>query len=540
MLHFSITKKLAILLILFAGVYYALPNMLPEDMREKLPEFMSKDTVNLGLDLQGGSHMVIQVDVPAVNKRAYENLEDSIKRVFREGAGENENEGESGRIPYNNISVQDDHVVVELDGSTDKALVEKLLKDEIKDILVYNDDSAPNVYIIKYTDIYLFNLRNHAVEQTLEILRMRVDEFGVSEPAIQRQGDDRVIVELPGIEDSARAKSIIGRTAQLSFHLVDDSVNPYAYEKRRPPMGTILRYEEDVDSAGNKVRTPLILKKRASLGGENLSGASSGFTQQNESAVFISFDSKGTRQFADLTTKQVGKRMAIVLDGVVMSAPVLREPILGGTASITGSFTPKEAQDLAMVLRSGALPAPVKFAEERTIGPSLGQDSIEAGKTAVIVGFIGVMIMMLIFYQWFGLVANISLLFNVILIVGFMTLLGATMTMPGIAGIVLTIGMAVDANVLIFERIKEEYKLTKSPYRALETGFSSAYGTILDANITTLVAAIVLFTMGSGPIKGFALTLSVGIASSMFTAIMVTRLILSQWLHAKRPKTLNI
>lgn len=519
-------------MVILCSFYYAIPNFLPESVRDSLPEFMSKETVNLGLDLQGGSHMVIQVDVPAVYTRAYENLEDTVKRAFRDA--------EHGRIKYRNISVLEDAVIIELDPSEDLENVETLLRTEVRNILAYQSDKTPYVYTLKFTDIHLDTMRDNAVAQTLEILRLRVDEFGVAEPAIQRQGLDRIIVELPGIDDVERAKSIIGRTAQLSFHLVDDTKNAYSYMGRRAPLGYMTRYEVIVDDSGRETKIPLLLKKRASLGGENLSSASSGFTQQNESAVFITFDAKGTRQFANLTTKHVGKRMAIVLDGVVMSAPVLREPILGGTASITGSFTPKEAQDLAMILRSGALPAPVKFAEERTIGPSLGADSIVAGQIAVIVGFIAVMILMVIFYWGFGLVANVALLLNLVLIVGFMTAIGATMTMPGIAGIVLTIGMAVDANVLIFERIKEEYKKSKTPYKALESGFSSAYSTILDANITTLVAAIVLFMMGSGPIKGFALTLSVGIASSMFTAVMVTRFILAQWLQIKRPKTLRV
>lgn len=519
-------------MVLVMGLYYALPNVLTEAQRANLPEFFSKDTVNLGLDLQGGSHMVIQVDVPAVYARAYENLEDTVKRTFRDAEG--------GRVKFRNISANKDSIIVEIDPSENTERVEKLLRTEVQNILVYTSNDAANIYTIKFTETHLDTMRNNAVSQTLEILRLRVDEFGVAEPAIQRQGLDRVIVELPGIDDVERAKSIIGRTAQLSFHLVDDTKNAYSYMGRRAPLGYIVRYEISKDASGREMKTPLLLKKRASLGGENLSGATSGFTQQSESAVFISFDSKGTRQFADLTTKHVGKRMAIVLDGVVMSAPVLREPILGGTASITGHFTPKEAQDLAMILRSGALPAPVKFAEERTIGPSLGADSIEAGKVAVMVGFIAVMILMMIFYQGFGLVANFALLFNLVLIVGFMTAIGATMTMPGIAGIVLTIGMAVDANVLIFERIKEEYKKTKSPFKALESGFGSAYSTILDANITTLIAAVVLFMVGSGPVKGFALTLSVGIASSMFTAIMVTRYILAEWVRIKRPKTLKV
>ena len=528
MLHFSLTKKLAIAAVLLAGLYYALPNMLSTSVRDIFSGYIHTETVNLGLDLQGGSHMVLQVDLPVVEKRAYENLEDTIKRILRDVDGD--------RVAYRLLQIESDSVTFSLVDTIQSLRVKERLMEEVRGIEVFEKEGA---FIVQFSKAHREQMKQDALEQTLEILRMRVDEFGVAEPAIQRQGDDRVIIELPGIDDVARAKDIIGRTAQLSFHLVDDRRDATTYQRRRAPIGYMLAYEEHVDHLGQVVKTPYILKKRASLTGQNLSGASSGFTENGEAAVFINFDSKGTRQFADLTTRHVGERMAIVLDGKVYSAPVLREPILGGTASITGNFKPKEAQDLAMILRSGALPAPVMFAQERTVGPSLGQDSIDAGKNAIVVGFVMVLIFMLMFYRGFGLAANVALLFNVVLILGFMTMIGATMTLPGMAGIVLTIGMAVDANVLIFERIKEEYRQSKSPRKAMERGFSSAYGTILDANITTLIAAIVLFAMGSGPIKGFALTLSVGIASSMFTAIMITRLLLATWLHKAKPKTLK-
>lgn len=529
MLQYSLAKKLTVFAVLLAALYYAVPNVMDEQTRNNLPEWMNKETVNLGLDLQGGSHMVLQVDLETVLKRAYENMEDEVRNVLRDGK---KNYG------YRTLSAFEDRVTTVLTDASEVDAVSDLIEDEITGVEVSTEGVA---LTIQFTEANKELMRRDAVGQTLEILRSRVDEFGVAEPLIQRQGADRIIIELPGIDDVERAKSIIGRTALLSFHLVDEERDARDYINRRPPPGRVLMYEKMIDDSGQEIKVPYLLKKRASITGYNLANASSGFNQNGENAVFIRFDAKGTRQFGELTTKHVGRRMAIVLDGEVYSAPSLREPILGGNASITGRFTSAETQDLAMILRAGALPAPVKFAEERSVGPSLGADSVEAGKNAIIIGFIAVMILMVIFYQGFGLAANVALLFNVVLIIGFMTAIGATMTLPGMAGIVLTIGMAVDANVLIFERIREEFKARKiSVAKAVESGFASAYSTILDANITTLIAAIVLFAMGSGPIKGFALTLSVGIASSMFTAIMVTRLIITLWVQVKRPKTLRV
>ena len=529
MLQYSLTKKLLVLVVLLTALYYALPNVLSPDTRNNLPEWMSKETVNLGLDLQGGSHMVLQVDVETVFKRAYENMEDEVRIALRD-------EGED--LGYRTLSALEDRVVLVMTEYDSVSPARALLQKSIRGVKFEEDGLS---LAIQFTEEEKNTMRHQAVGQTLEILRSRVDEFGVAEPLIQRQGADRIIIELPGIDDVERAKSIIGRTALLSFHMVDEDRDVNRYIGRRPPPGRVVMYEKMTDDAGQEVKIPYLLKKRASLTGYNLANASSGFTQTGEHAVFIRFDAKGTRQFGELTTKHVGSRMAIVLDGEVYSAPVLREPILGGSASISGNFNTTEAQDLAMILRAGALPAPVKFAEERSVGPSLGADSVAAGQNAIVIGFIAVMALMMVFYKGFGLAANVALLFNVVLIIGFMTAIGATMTLPGMAGIVLTIGMAVDANVLIFERIREEYKNSKTTVaKAVQEGFASAYSTILDANITTLIAAIVLFAMGSGPIKGFALTLSVGIASSMFTAIMVTRLLLTLWVQHRRPKTLKV
>ncbi len=528
MLNFPLWKKLMVATILVWSLFAALPNLLSTESHSELPSFLPSKTVNLGLDLQGGSHLVLQVDMDTALKQSYENLEEEIKSILR-----NRNTGT--RIGYRGMRSHIEQGIAftivnadEVQGAAQK------LRKTLSGVMVLTEGSTVTV---TYTVEQLHQMRRHALEQTLEILRMRVDEFGVSEPLIQRQGDDRVIIELPGITDVGRAKSIVGRTAQLTFHLVDEN----ARAGHRLPAGTGIFYENIRDENGDIIqKIPYFLRKRPALTGENLNKAGSAFDEYGNPVVSISFDSRGTRKFGEMTKNNVGRRMAIVLDGAVYSAPVLREPILGGSAQISGNFSVTEANDLSTVLRAGALPAPIEIVEERTVGPSLGQDSIDAGRVAVVYGFIIVLILMVIFYGGFGLAANVALLFNVALILAVMTTLGATLTLPGIAGIVLTIGMAVDANILIFERIREETRRGLTPMIAMDTGFRSAFTTILDANITTLIAAVVMFGMGSGPIKGFALTLSVGIVSSMFTAILVTRWILLTWLLKTRPKELKI
>ena len=524
MLKFPLWKKAAVWLTLLASILVALPTIMSAEYRDKIPDFIPHKPINLGLDLQGGSHLVLEVDIPAALVRAYENLEDEARDILRRDQG--------GRILFRDMRSAPDKGVsfTVFEASQQQRAADALRKALPNDITITRDGDTFN---LSFRPESLNDLREHALEQTLEILRMRVDEFGVSEPLIQREGENRIIIELPGISDVERAKRVIGRTAQLTFHLVDETAEANGQGFRRPPPGSAIFYEK---SSNGEPGRPYVLKKRPALTGDNLAKADASFDQFGNPAVTIGFDATGTRKFATLTTDNVGKRMAIVLDGVVYSAPVLREPILGGRAEISGSFTVQETRDLAMILRAGALPAPVKIAEERTIGPSLGQDSIDAGRIAVVLGFVAVLVLMVVFYQWWGMAANVALFFNVVLIIAIMTLLGATMTLPGIAGIVLTIGMAVDANVLIFERIREEAQRGMTPMVAMETGFKSAYGTIWDANLTTLIAAVVLFGMGSGPIKGFALTLSVGILSSMFTAILVTRMILVAWLFRKRPR----
>jgi len=510
MLKFSLFSKVSIFAILAWAFFNALPNFVSPHL---LPDFLPQKTINLGLDLQGGSHLVLDVQLEDVLETAYENLEDEVRANLR-----------AEKINYTNLRARVDSVQFKLRDASDADAAQAALQDRLR-LDIDNDNTQ---FKLSFTESALAEMNGNALNQTLEVLRSRVDEFGVSEPLIQRQGERRVIVELPGIDDAARAKAIIGRTARLTFHLVEAA----GAEVLAKP-GSIVRYEETRDPVSGQVlaRTPYLLKKRASLTGDRLTNATAAFDQQGQPAVDIAFDARGTRQFAKLSTDNVNKRFAIVLDGRVYSAPVFREPILGGRAQISGNFSLQESQDLSTVLSAGALPAEVEVVEERTIGPSLGADSIAASQMAISVGFLAVLIIMAVFYGVLGMAANVALLFNVLLILAVMSVVGFTLTLPGMAGIVLTIGMAVDANVLIFERIREELNNGHKPLPAVNNAFNGVMSTILDANFTTLIAAIVLFAMGSGPIKGFALTLTIGILASLFTAIMLTRLMIVAYLQ---------
>jgi protein-export membrane protein SecD len=375
-----------------------------------------------------------------------------------------------------------------------------------------------------------------AIQASIETIRRRVDAFGTTEPSIQREGRDRVLVQVPGISDVERLKKLIGETGKLEFKLVDPGVDPVqAASTKQVPVGDELVYTND------KPPIPYVLKNQTLVSGESLVDAQPGFdSRTGEPVVTFRFDAAGAKRFAKVTQENVGLPFAIVLDNKVISAPVIREPILGGTGQISGSFTVQRANDLAVLLRSGALPAKLTVIEERTVGASLGADSIESGKKAALMGLVLVMLFMFVGYGLFGLFANIALIVNIALIFAVLSLMGATLTLPGIAGIVLTIGIAVDANVLINERIREEIRSGKSPYAAVDAGYSRALITIIDSNVTTLIAVLVLFWLGSGPVRGFAVTLTVGIIASMFTAVTVTRLMVAYWLRWARPQLIPI
>jgi preprotein translocase subunit SecD len=439
------------------------------------------------------------------------------------------------RIRYSSLGMKDGAVLVTITNEEDRANALRLLRGLETGIQATMDEAG--AISMAFTEQALIEKRTQAVDQSIEIVRRRVDETGTREPSIQRQGDDRIIVELPGIDNPERVKALIGRTAKLTFHLLDDPVSPEDAARGRIPPGSRLLDNGEAGQAGQP--NQLVVRKRVEVAGDRLVGAQATF-QNAEPVVSFRFDTVGGRKFGQVTTENEGKFLAIVLDNRVISAPRIREPILGGSGIISGSFTTQDAQDLALLLRAGALPAPLTVLEERTVGPGLGADSIAAGELASVLGMIAVVAFMILAYGTFGLFANLALTVNVCLLIGILSGLGATLTLPGIAGIALTIGMAVDANVLIFERIREESRLGKGVITSIQAGFNNAFSAILDANVTTLFAAALLYYFGSGPVRGFAVTLAIGVLTSMFTAIMVTRFILSVWVRRAHPKTLPI
>jgi protein-export membrane protein SecD len=378
---------------------------------------------------------------------------------------------------------------------------------------------------------------SNAVQQSIEIVRRRIDETGVNEPTIQRQGSDRILVQLPGVGDPDRVKRLLGKTAKMVFRMVD--VSPEASETNVPPGSELLEADDERDPTGRPRKW--VVRKKVEVAGDNLIDAQPTYDQRNgQPVVNFRFDAVGAKRFAEVTKENVGRPFAIVLDDRVISAPVIREPILAGSGQISGNFTVQSANDLAVLLRAGALPAPLKILEERTVGPDLGADSIAAGRNATVIGFVLVMAYMVAGYGLFGIFANMALIANVFMLIGALSILQATLTLPGIAGILLTLGMAVDANVLINERIREETRIGKSPLAAMEAGFGRAFATILDSNLTTLLAMVILYALGSGPVRGFAVTISLGIATSMFTAILLARLLMMTWWRRRRPAVLPV
>ncbi len=528
MIYFSRWKILFVLAVTALSFAFLAPNFVDRESAEKLPNWLPHQQISLGLDLQGGSHLLLEVDVATVIAERLESLVDSVRTELRKERIRYEGLGRSGTTV--SVTIRD----------TDKMdTARNILRDLDRSITVTAGEGGR--VSMAFTEAALQDLASSVVEQSLEIIRRRIDETGVREPSIQRQGENRILVQLPGVDEPERMKDILGKTAKLTFHLTDDQVSlAEALAGRVPPGSELLPSAEESDPRQGRARMHLI-KKRAIITGEMLTNAQPTVDQQsNMPAVSFRFDAVGAKRFGDVTAHNVGKQFAIVLDGKVISAPVIREPILGGSGIITGQFTVQSAQDLALLLRAGALPAPLTILEERTVGPGLGQDSIEAGKLASIIGTIAVVIIMVLAYGLFGIFANLALVFNVVSILALLSVLQATLTLPGIAGIVLTVGMAVDANVLIFERIREETRAGRTPMSAIDSGFSVAMTTIIDSNLTTLIAALFLYIFGSGPVRGFAVTLSIGIITSMFTAIMVTRLMVVTWLQRTKPKALAV
>jgi preprotein translocase subunit SecD len=524
LVYFARWKTILVLAVCAAGAAFAAPNLLSAPDAESLPSWLPNKQINLGLDLRGGSHLLLQVETGAVIRERLETLVDSMRIELRKA-----------RIRYQGLGVTDDAAVVTIKDSDRVDEARELLRALDPDTIAQLDGDRLTLTL---TEQAIRERISSAVDQSIEIIRRRIDETGVREPTIQRQGTDRILVQLPGIDDPERVKRLIGKTAKMTFHLVDDTSNvSEAMAGRVPPGSMLLPSVDQVDSQGRP--RMYLVRKRVMVSGENLVDAEPSF-QQGEPVVSFRFDTVGGKRFGDATSKNAGHLMAIVLDGKIISAPRIREPILGGSGVITGRFSVAEAQDLALLLRAGALPAPLSILEERTVGPGLGADSIAAGRIASVVGLVLVVVFMVAAYGLFGLMADLALVVNMVLIAGALSVLQATLTLPGIAGIVLTIGMAVDANVLIFEYIREEIRAGRTPVSAIEAGFSRAITTIIDANVTTLIAAILLYAFGSGPVRGFAVTLAIGIMTSMFTATMLTRLMVVSWLRRTKPQTLTV
>ncbi len=532
MLYFTRWKALGIILTALVVCLCAVPNFFPEATVRNWPLWAQRRLV-LGLDLQGGSYLLLEVDSNYVKKEKLDQIRDDVRRTLREA-----------RIGYTGLATRGDAVEVHVkDAELQTALAKvRELSQPLGGLLGSSGqrslevtDAGGGLIRLTVPQAAINERIRQTIDQSMQIVERRVNQLGTVEPVIQRQGTDRILVQVPGLQDPTRLKQLLGKTAKMEFRMVDTSVPPdQAQQGRLPP-------EDDLLMSASAPKVPYVVKKQVLVSGGDLTDAQTAFDPRtSEPVVSFKFNSAGSRKFAQATTENVGQPFAIVLDNEVISAPVIREPITGGQGQISGNFTVQSANDLAILLRAGALPAPLTVIEERTVGPGLGQDSIEKGKLAAYVGAIMVVVFMLLTYRLFGLFANIAVIINVAMIFGLLSLLNATLTLPGIAGIVLTVGIAVDSNVLIYERIREELRGGRNAISAIDAGFKRALATILDSNITTFIAAAVLFYIGTGPVRGFAVTLGIGILTTVFTAFTLTRLIVAWWVRWKRPQTVPI
>ncbi|AXQ92690.1 protein translocase subunit SecD [Cereibacter azotoformans] len=554
MLHFPVWKRVLIWGICALAILYAAPNFLygrveshndavaaiekaggtatPEQAEAVAlwPDWLPSSIVNLGLDLRGGAHLLAEVRVEDVYEARMDGLWPEVRDALR-GLRD-----QVGSIRRQTAPAGELRIAISRPEGMPAALdaARKLAQPVISFTGMGQSDievsSQNDVLVIRLTDAERTAMDSRTVQQSLEIIRRRVDEVGTREPTIQRQGEDRILIQVPGIGSAAELKSLIGTTAKLTFHPV------LSRTAEAPPSAS----GDLVLPASNEQGIYYVLERAPVVTGEELVDAQPSFDQNNRPAVSFRFNPSGARLFGDYTAQNIGKPFAIVLDDEVISAPVIQAHIAGGSGIITGNFSVEESTELAVLLRAGALPAEMTFLEERTIGPELGQDSIDAGRTAAIVGMIAVVAFMIASYGWFGVLANIALAINMMAILALLSVIGATLTLPGIAGIVLTIGVAVDANVLIFERIREELRQGKMPARAIELGFQKAFSAILDANATTFLVAVIMFLVGAGPVRGFAVTLTIGIFTSVFTAVYVTRILVATWFAWRRPRAIVV
>jgi len=543
MLEFPLWKKLLVWGVCILGLWLAMPNLFYGKVEThndavtagiedtSWPGFLPNGLINLGLDLRGGAHLLVEVEVEQVYTDRMEGMWPEVRdalRVIKDQVGTVRRAGVEG----DTLTVK----IGEASGLAAGIEAARALSSPIVSLTGagsqdFEVSGSGDLITVQMSEAERQATDDRTMEQSLEIIRRRVDEAGTREPTIQRQGQDRILIQVPGIGSAEELLELIGKTAKLTFHPV---VNRTSDENARAGAGNIIY--PSIDEPG----AYYILERRPVITGEHLVDAQPSFDQNNRPAVSFRLNPTGGRLFGEYTAANIGNPFAIVLDEEVISAPTIQSHIPGGSGIITGQFSVEESTRLAILLRAGALPAEINVLEQRTVGPELGQDSIDAGRIAAIIAFTAVLIFMFLTYGLFGLFANVALILNVALIFGLLSLIGATLTLPGIAGIVLTIGMAVDANVLIFERIREELKTAKGPARAIQLGYEKALSAIIDANITTFIAALILFLMGSGPVRGFSITLGLGIMTSVFTAIYVTRLMVVTWYDAKRPKTIEV
>jgi protein-export membrane protein SecD len=535
MLQVSSLTRILVALVILGGILIALPNALPASVASRIPSWLPHDSVNLGLDLQGGSYLLLEVDFNQYQRDKAQAMVADIRAGLRKA-----------RIQYLDLGAKGDTVQVRIPDAASQTQARKIIDDlnpaMTSGVLAvgareYAITQDPNGLItMTMSEGYKAQTHVQVLQQSIEVVRRRIDELGTREPDIAQSGEDRILVQVPGLQDPTELKSLLGKTAKMVFQLVDETADPNS--TLVPPEDQLLQQQPTAD---NPKPPPILVQRRVMVSGDRLTDATQGFDNQTgQPEVDFRFDTVGARQFGDTTKNNIGHRFAIVLDNQIISAPVIESAILGGSGRINGGFTVKTANDLAILLRAGALPTSLNIIEERTVGAELGADSISAGRVSAVAGLAMVALFMILRYGLFGVFADIALTLNVILLLAVLTLFGATLTLPGIAGIVLTMGMAVDANVLIYERIREEQRNGRSMLASIDTGFRRAMNTIIDANMTHLIASLILFELGSGPVRGFAVTLGVGIITSFFTAVMVTRLIVIAWLNMARPRKLAI
>ncbi|HUN99669.1 MAG TPA: protein translocase subunit SecD [Bradyrhizobium sp.] len=533
MLHFSKWKTIAILLTVLAACLLAAFNFVPAHFVARWPQ-LARRRIVLGLDLQGGSYLLLEVDRQSVKNEAIQALRDDIVRILRQD-----------RVASSSVIANADGVQIDLRNTADLDKARSALHPLVQPIGGLGGRSGEHTVDISQagadtiraspSEAAINERIRQAVGQSIDIIQRRINALGTVEPIVESQGSDQIQVEVPGLQNPARLKTLIGKTAKLTFRLIDTSVSPdQALAGETPPDSEVLY-------GTHKPPRPYLVEKHVAVSGADLTDAQASFdSQTGMPIVTFRLGSEGARRFAEVTSDNVGRPFAIVLDDQVISAPVIREPIVGGSGEISGDFTVEEANDLAVLLRAGALPAKLTIIAERTVGPGLGRDSIRSGEMAAVAGAALVALFMLMTYGLFGVFAIIAVAVNVIMIFGVLSLLNATLTLPGIAGIVLTVGIAVDSNVLSYERIREEFHHGRTAINAIDAGFKRSLATILDSNITTFIAAIVLFFIGTGPVRGFAVTLGVGIVTTLFTAFTLTRLIIAWWVFSAKPKTIPI